>query len=175
MNPNATVTEGINQRILELLGLEGTFDLDADTYIQSIKERLLRVTAFGEKLPQEDFDLLRQELKRAQKSKDKEFKNKKIDSNKFLGYKRKSERPNISSKKLLLPKTTAGSLIKTREIEKKSKIVSKLKEEQVPIGLLSKIDEKLSSILETLLSTNKLDNKRFKVKSILLFLFFISA
>jgi len=164
MNPNATVTEGINPRILELLGLEGTFDLDADTYIQSIKERLLRVTAFNEKLPTEDFNLLRQELKRVQKSKDKEFKNKKINGNKFLGYRKKTISANISSKKLLPPKTTAGALVRTRAIERKSKLVNVLKTEQGPINLLSKIDEKLSSILETLLSANKLDNKRLELE-----------
>ena len=161
MNPNATVTEGINPRILELLGLEGTFDLDADTYIQSIKERLLRVTAFGEKLPQEDFDLLRQELKRVQKSKDKEFKNKKISSNKLLGYKKKSTKPNISSKKLLLPGTTASTLVKTREIEKKSKIVSKLKTEQgnhssTSLGIQDKDEETRKQPTKKLPRTNNI-------------------
>ena len=62
MNPNAPVTESINQSILELLGLEETFDLDYATYVQSLKERLLRVTAFGEKLSSEDFKLLKDDL-----------------------------------------------------------------------------------------------------------------
>jgi len=159
MNPNSPVTESINERVLKLLGLEETFDLDYETYVQLLKERLIRVTASGEKLPKEDFDLLRQELKRV---KTKETKNKKfkIQSDSFLGNKKqKQTKPKITAKKLLLP--SSGALSRVSEVESKSKITQRLQSKDVgTIDIVSKIDEKLSSILDTLSSAYKLQNKK---------------
>ena len=157
MNPNAPVTESIDQRILELLGLEETFDLDYATYVQTLKERLLRVTAFGEKLSSEDFKLLKDELKRVkQKEKTKTFK---IKPDKFVGKRKPQTTAKISTQKLLLPSSRA--LSKVTEVEDKSKAVQRLRsKEKEPIDILSRIDEKLSSILETLLSANKLQTKK---------------
>lgn len=152
MNPNVPVTESIDERILKLLGLKETFDLDYGTYTQLLKEKLVRVTALGEKLPEEDFVLLKDELKRVKtKEKTKTFK---VNPEKFLG--RKSPRgAKISVDKLLPP--SVGALAKRDDVVDKSKEVQKKQSDIVP-----KIDEKVSSILGTLLSISKFEDKKLQ-------------
>jgi len=149
MNPNAPITESINERILKLLGLEETFDIDYRTYIQLLRERLIRVTAGGEKLSNEDFTLLKDELKRV-KLKEKE-KTVRIKPEKLLNKKSVVPTAKISTRKLLPPSN--GALIKKADIKEETR------EQKKQGGILVKSDEKVGSILETLISLNKLQNK----------------
>lgn len=154
MNANAPITESINERILKLLGLEETFDLDYETYTQLLKEKLLRVTAFDEKLPEEDFTLLKGELKRVKtKEKTKTFK---IKPEKLFD-KKPPRKAKISADKLL-PAGPGGVLVKKDSVAEVPKEIGK---KQSP-DILSKIDEKLSSILDTLVSLGKLEDKKIQ-------------
>jgi len=152
MNPNAPITESIDERILKLIGLEETFDIDYGTYIQLLRERLIRVTAGEENLPDEDFTLLRDELKRV-KLKERE-KTVRIKPEKLLNKKSVAPTAKISTRKLLPPST--GALVKQPDIKQESK------EQRKQDGILVRIDEKVGSILETLISLNKLQDKKIQ-------------
>ena len=56
-----SVSEQIDERILRLLGLEDTFDLDYDTYMTLLKEAIV---VGKDKIPQEELALLANERKR---------------------------------------------------------------------------------------------------------------
>jgi len=61
---NDLVNEKIDERILRLLGLEDIFDLDYDTYVSLLKERLASARMTGSKIPVEEDELLRGEFRR---------------------------------------------------------------------------------------------------------------
>jgi hypothetical protein len=68
-NPKAgsnqgNVSEKIDERILRLLGLEDVFDLDYDTYLTLLKERLVSARMTGSQIPVEEDELLREEYKK---------------------------------------------------------------------------------------------------------------
>ena len=56
--------EVIDERILRLIGLEDVFDLDYDTYRSLLKEVLIKVSLGKLRIPDEERDLLREELKK---------------------------------------------------------------------------------------------------------------
>lgn len=57
-------SEKIDIRILRMLGLTDVFDLDYSTYVTLLKEHLVKITAFNKKVPVEEFNLLKTELKK---------------------------------------------------------------------------------------------------------------
>jgi len=62
------VEEEIDERILRLLGLEDTFDIDYDTYKTLLKEANIRYSVLGTKdIPTEEVMLLQDELKRVRR------------------------------------------------------------------------------------------------------------
>ena len=76
-----SVSEKIDERILRLLGLQYTFDLDYDTYLTLIREAM--VSGAG-KLPQEELALLANERKRVRGKKGRfKPKKQKITAGKF--------------------------------------------------------------------------------------------
>lgn len=64
MAPNTPAKELIDERIVRLLGLSYDFELDYQTYIFYLKEKLVEVTSSRKKIPPEEFDLIKNEFKR---------------------------------------------------------------------------------------------------------------
>lgn len=64
MAPNNPAKELIDERIVRLLGLSYDFELDYQTYIFYLKEKLVEVTSSRKKIPPEEFDLIKNEFKR---------------------------------------------------------------------------------------------------------------
>ena len=90
MRPEDSVKETIDERILNLLGLEDVFDIDYDTYLTLLREKLIEGRMVDSKLSTEETVLLTDEFKRV-KGNTGRFK---IDSKKFTSE-------NISSSNLL--------------------------------------------------------------------------
>jgi hypothetical protein len=68
-NPKAesnrgNVSEKVDERILRLLGLDDVFDLDYDTYLTLLKEKLVSARMTGSKIPVEEDELIRDEYKK---------------------------------------------------------------------------------------------------------------
>jgi hypothetical protein len=61
---NNPAKELIDERIVRLLGLSYDFELDYQTYIFYLKEKLVEVTSSRKKIPPEEFDLIKNEFKR---------------------------------------------------------------------------------------------------------------
>ena len=71
-NPgNKVKTEAINGVILRLLGLNPGVELDYQTYNDIIKKKLVISNIAGGSLPREEEEILREELKRVRRVKDK--------------------------------------------------------------------------------------------------------
>ncbi len=105
------VTEKIDERILRLLSLEDVFDIDYDTYISLLRERLAVARMVKSKIPAEEDQLLLNEFKRVRSKKDKgRFKVKKITAANFkkgssVGIQLGKQKllKGISTKRLSLP------------------------------------------------------------------------
>ena len=67
---NDLIDENIDERILRLIGLEDVFDLDYETYFSLLREALVKANMPGKSIPTEEFDLLKEELKRVKSKKD---------------------------------------------------------------------------------------------------------
>ena len=67
----SNATETIDARILRLIGLEDTFDLDYDTYLTLLKEAAVKGRMPKTTIPIEEVELLTDELKRVKSKKDK--------------------------------------------------------------------------------------------------------
>ena len=142
MNP---VAEQIDERILRLLGLEDVFDLDYDTYMNLLREAMIKG---ANKLPQEELALLANERKRI-RGREGRFNPtpQKITVDNFGGI------GNIVSKKLTLP--GAGILAlsqKTAELRQQAAEVpqeQQLVQQPIPQDQFIEINQTLSSILDT--------------------------
>lgn len=120
-------TEDVDSRILELLGLEYTFDLDYDDYANLLKEKLIEVSRGSDDSSTEDAMLLREELKKARGNKGKgTFKvKKKISKDSFTNF-------NVGGPKKDTAQTRkpAYAFLQGKEIVEKSQRVNDLKENQ---------------------------------------------
>jgi hypothetical protein len=105
------VSEKIDERILRLLGLEDVFDIDYDTYISLLRERMASARMSKQSIPTEEVELITEEWKRIKK-KNGRFRIKKITAESFkkgssvgiqLGKQKFLNGLSISSKKLALP------------------------------------------------------------------------
>jgi len=67
----SNATETIDARILRLIGLEDTFDLDYDTYLTLLKEAMVKGRMPKTTIPSEEVELLTDEWKRVKTKKDK--------------------------------------------------------------------------------------------------------
>jgi len=152
-------TEDVDSRILELLGLEYTFDLDYDDYANLLKEKLIEVSRGTEETSTEDAMLLREELKKARGNKGKgTFKvKKKISKDSFTNF-------NVGGPKKDTAQTRkpAYALLKGKEISEKSQRVDDLKEEkkerkQSDNQILKSISKSLDRIIGILSKQLKFD------------------
>ena len=152
-------TEDVDSRILELLGLEYTFDLDYDDYANLLKEKLIEVSKGTDDSSTEDAMLLREELKKARGNKGKgTFKvKKKISKDSFTNF-------NVGGPKKDTAQTRkpAYALLQGKEIVEKSQRVNDLKEEkkerkQSDNQILKSISKSLDRIIGTLSKQLKFD------------------
>jgi len=152
-------TEDVDSRILELLGLEYTFDLDYDDYANLLKEKLIEVSRGAEETSTEDAMLLREELKKARGNKGKgTFKvKKKISKDSFTNF-------NVGGPKKDTAQTRkpAYAFLQGKEIAEKSQRVNYLKEEkkerkQSDNQILKSISKSLDRIIGILSKQLKFD------------------
>ena len=61
------VDEEIDERILNLLGLDDTFDIDYKTYMTLLKERMAAARMTGSQIPTEESELITEEFKRVKR------------------------------------------------------------------------------------------------------------
>lgn len=153
-------TENINQVILGLLKIKSGTELDYQTYFNIIKKRLAIHRMVGAEIPAEEDELLREELKRIGKLKDKGRFKIKEKTVKVTG------KPKTSAPKTSAPKT--GAIIKapfagiTKDFIKppvEPVAVKDVADKTSKIGketnILQSINKTLESILSTLIDTNK--------------------
>lgn len=99
---NQTVTENIDEKILNLIGIDDTFDLDYDEYDTLLKEAIVK-KSFGEnKLDQEDLAILSNERKRIRDKKQLKFTSKKtkINTSNFSNLKILKKPENLNIQKI---------------------------------------------------------------------------
>lgn len=152
-------TEDVDSRILELLGLEYTFDLDYDDYANLLKEKLIEVSRGTEDFSTEDAMLLREELKKARENEGKgTFKvKKKISKDSFTNF--NVGRPKKDTAQTRKP---AYGLLQGKKIAEKSQRVNDLKEEkkerkQSDNQILKSISKSLDRIIGILSKQLKFD------------------
>jgi uncharacterized protein YeeX (DUF496 family) len=110
-NGAALVNEKIDERILRLLGLVDVFDIDYDTYISLLKERMAAARMAKKTLATEEVEMITNEFKRVKGKKGKgRFKVKKITADTFkkgtaAGINLKKQKLLPGVKPLALPPT----------------------------------------------------------------------
>jgi len=143
------VDEEVDERILRLLGLEDTFDIDYATYLSLLKEKMAAARMAKQELPTEEAELLTDEFKRVKRKVGRftiKKKKIKIDSDNL----RAPSKP-INSNKLLSPAKQQNILPEGEEEEKRKKKVDTDNKLTTIIGLVTSI----RSILEEQLEVNK--------------------
>jgi hypothetical protein len=179
MDGNQRVTtENINEVILRLLKLKSGMEMDYQTYFSIIKKKLTIHAVFaGNKLPQEEQDLLIDELNRIRKIKDKEQKRFKIKEKKIKVSMPSPGRPpsggpsggggGTPPKTGAIVKSKSGKItadnyfyqnyvepVNVKDVTKKTAKVSKQTDP------LIRISNTLDSILETLTNINNFDREQ---------------
>ena len=141
----SNATETIDARILRLIGLEDTFDLDYDTYLTLLKEAMVKGRMPKTTIPSEEVELLTDEWKRVKTKKDKgrfKVKKKKITATSLNIGSIRPRLKGIDASKLLPAAQTGGAA------------------GGFDIGeSFSKIAESVTSIAKTLSEKNKLSKK----------------
>ena len=141
----SNATETIDARILRLIGLEDTFDLDYDTYLTLLKEAMVKGRMPQTTIPSEEVELLTAEWKRVKTKKDKgrfKVKKKKITATSLNIGSIRPKLTGIAASKLLPAAQTGGA------------------GGGFNIGeSFSKIAESVTSIAKTLSEKNKLSKK----------------
>jgi putative chitinase len=154
MDRKTPVTEKIDGRILRLLGLTDVFDLDYSTYTTLLKECLLQVTAFGKKIPIEEVDILKSELKRVKSKKGRfKVKEKKLTSqnaSNIKSFNSGNKKPLLLTGKVFAVSNSDDNKNKKPEVKKESK-TGDLKK------IILDIKKNLGSIHKTLENQFKLD------------------
>jgi len=144
------VDEEVDERILRLLGLEDTFDIDYATYLSLLKEKMVAARMAKQELPTEEAELLTDEFRRVKRKVGRftiKKKKIKIDSDNL-----KAPSKPINSNKLLSPGKSKNLLSEGESEEKtKGKKISDDDRLTTIIGLVTSI----RSILEEQLEFNK--------------------
>lgn len=117
MRPEDSVKETIDERILNLLGLEDVFDIDYDTYLTLLREKLIEGRMVDSKLSTEETVLLTDEFKRVKgntgrfKINSKKFTSENISSSNLLKISKKSFYP-IKPLTPVMGQDNSGALVK---------------------------------------------------------------
>ena len=141
------VDEEIDERILNLLGLDDTFDIDYKTYMTLLKERMAAARMTGSQIPTEESELITEEFKRVKRKTGRfKIKTKKISVDAF-------QKSAIQPSKLLTG-SSLESFTEEPKVEKapKKKVddIIKIRETVVSIkNLLEKRNDQLKDSAET--------------------------
>lgn len=150
MAPNNPAKELIDERIVRLLGLSYDFELDYQTYIVYIKEALVKYAVIGkQKIPTEEIELLRDELKRVRRKTGRftfKIKKNRITANNV------SNLNSFSSKN---KKLFSGTQI-SKDQTKKTVVGEGI------LDIVKSIGKILTSIHKTLLTESNLSKKQFE-------------
>lgn len=136
----------VDERILKLLGLEDVFDIDLDTYLTLLKDKMMSARMSKSKIPAEEDEIIVNEyknVKRLDKEKRYRIKKKKISTEKFIP--RKSLK--VSKEKYLL---TGRVDLKESEVKVKKERKDPLLENVIAIR------KSVTNILSLLGSQNKI-------------------
>ena len=142
------VGEEIDERILNLLGLDDTFDIDYKTYMTLLKERMVAARMTGSQIPTEESELITEEFKRVKRKTGRfRVKTKKISVDAF-------QKSAIQPSKLLTGSAfeTPAEEPKAEKTTKKKKVddIIKIRETVVSIkNLLEKRNDQLKDSAET--------------------------
>jgi muramidase (phage lysozyme) len=169
MASNQVTTESLNEVVIRLLALNDGDELSYQTYFERIKKKLFTARLGNKELPQEEDELLRNELKRVKKIKDQglRFKVKKVKVNNRTTTVPPSSTPSTSPQ--YNNKKTSTAIVKRKDAIIKSKggeiapyegIKPKEKEEDKKEQKgFSNIRRTLDSILSILASKFKFEQK----------------
>lgn len=142
------VNENIDERILRLLGLEDIFDIDYDTYLTLLKEKMAASRMVSSQIPIEEDQLLTEEFKRVKKKVGRfKIKKKKITVN-DIGL--NLSKNKVSPDKFLL---TSKSISVVKTEGKKEDLVEEKKSRRTTLEIIL---ESLESIKEILLEQSSL-------------------
>ena len=157
----SNATETIDARILRLIGLEDTFDLDYDTYLTLLKEAMVKGRMPKTTIPSEEVELLTNEWKRVKSKKDKgrfKVKKKKITATALKIGSIKGKTTGVKASKLL--PAANGSDLETRVFNNERKITHLIKIVKLRKGNVDKqILDSVTSIADTLKQKKKLSDK----------------
>lgn len=163
------VAEAIDARILRLLGLEDVFDLDYDTYVSLLKERLAAARMTGAKIPVDEDVLLRDEFKRV-KGKVGRFKvkSKKIGADSFKSKSPLILRPKQLSlgKKVLTDVSSIKTNIFTNILSSLDNIIKLLEQQNVDAKKSAENDRKSKEREKRAAFESRLEKRFDKVKDI---------
>ena len=139
------VDEEIDERILNLLGLDDTFDIDYKTYMTLLKERMAAARMTDSQIPTEESELITEEFKRVKRKVGRfKIKTKKISVDSF-------QKNAINPSKLLTGSALAEEP-KEEKTPRKKKVddIIKIRETVVSIkNLLEKRNDQLKDSAET--------------------------
>lgn len=155
---NKVKTESIDEVILRLLGLKSGTEIDSQTYFKILRNKLASPRLVGKQLPEEEDKLLRDELKRVRKFKDKEItlKLKSVKSKDITGGVRNF---NLNQKRI---RPSSGAIVRYKGDNQLYRSISETKEpteERKESGFFT-IRKTLSSILETLAQKINFEQKQ---------------
>jgi len=142
------VDEEIDERILNLLGLDDTFDIDYKTYMTLLKERMAAARMTDSQIPTEESELITEEFKRVKRKTGRfKIKTKKISVQDF-------QKSVVKPSKLLTGSTfeTPTEEPKAEKAPRKKKVddIVKIRETVVSIkNLLEKRNDQLKDSAET--------------------------
>ena len=165
-NPSTKVkTEAIDEVILRLLGLKPGVEIDYQTYFEILKKKLAIARLAGKELPREEDELLREELKRVRRVKDKgirikikEAKTKVASVGVGPGVGPGVSTGSVKPKSGAIVKAKTAKIIPQSVIPVNVKDITEKKEERV--SRFDGIKKTLDSILAILSSKLKFDKKQ---------------
>ena len=149
MGPEDSVKETIDERILNLLGLEDVFDIDYDTYLTLLREKLIEGRMVDSKLSTEEIVLLTDEFKRVKgnigrfKINSKKFTAENISSSNLIKFLKKNYSP-IKPLTPVMGQDDPGALVKVFSSISKSLdvIVKDLSSQNKSLQNSEKVDRK---------------------------------
>jgi len=168
-NPSTKVkTEAIDEVILRLLGLKPGVEIDYQTYFEILKKKLAIARLAGKELPREEDELLREELKRVRRVKDKgirikikEAKTKVASVGVGSGVGPGVSTGSVKPKSGAIVKAKTAKIIPQSVIPVNVKDIAEKKDnKEERIGGFDQIKKTLDSILTILSSKLKFDKKQ---------------
>jgi len=164
------VAEKVDERIIDLLGIGSINDIDYATYKTLLREKMAEARMANSQIPTEETELLTNEFKRVKSSKGRfKVKERKVNTGSF--FKTAQQKAQTAPQQ----RERGGALARTPMFEQQgptSQIVNSLEEEQekddksdqfirnVLAPSLSKIEENLNAILETVTKQFKFEKKQ---------------